>query len=162
SYLDTIWSRNRTVGGAPLQRRVVWLLESLGLHARNVAASNLIFFRSRDAAGSQFRRFATLCWPVHERIIQIVRPRLVIVYGNSGVSPFSYLLNEYKTAGGRDLLLGPRRLEMSQFRCARSLSRRRLAALEPLRHNGSRERNRMDQADRARAVPSPRRRKHLR
>src|SRR5262249_27330609 len=122
SYLDTIWSRNRTVGGAPLQRRVVWLLESLGLHARNVAASNLIFFRSRDAAGSQFRRFATLCWPVHERIIQIVRPRLVIVYGNSGVSPFSYLLNEYKTAGGRDLLLGPRRLEMSQFRCARSLS----------------------------------------
>jgi hypothetical protein len=90
SYLDTTWSRQHAVGQAPLQRRVVWLLESPGLRPREVAASNLIFVRSRDAAGSQFRKYAELCWPVHEEIIDVVRPQLVIAFGNSAHSPFGF------------------------------------------------------------------------
>lgn len=90
SYLDTQWS-----GGDTLQRRVLWLLRKLGYHPREVAASNLIFPRSRDEAGSQFGRFAELCWPVHEQILQIVQPHLIVVYGNS---PFSFLLQKYGAA----------------------------------------------------------------
>ncbi len=95
SYLDTLWSRQRAVGQAPLQRRVVWLLKSLGLEPRDVAASNLIFLRSRGAAESQFRELSKACWPVHERIIDVVQPQLVIVFGNSGQSPFGFLLRKF-------------------------------------------------------------------
>lgn len=90
SYLDTKWT-----GRATLQRRVIWLLERLGLNPRRVSASNLIFARSRDVASSQFERLADLCWPVHEQIIKIVQPRLVIVYGNSGDSPYSFLVRRF-------------------------------------------------------------------
>jgi hypothetical protein len=95
SYLDTVWSRQHGVGQAPLQRRVVWLLESLGLKPRDVAASNLIFVRSPDVRGSRFREYSELCWPVHERILDVVKPRLVLVYGNSHPSPFEFLLNVF-------------------------------------------------------------------
>lgn len=90
SYLDTLWS-GRQVGQAPLQRRVIWLLRGLDVDPRSVAASNLIFARSRDAAGSRFDQFAGLCWPVHQEILRVVAPRLVISYGNSGQSPYQFL-----------------------------------------------------------------------
>ena len=57
----------------------------LGLDPRSVAASNLILVRSRDAAGSRFGQFAELCWPVHQEILRLIRPRLVIAYGNPPV-----------------------------------------------------------------------------
>jgi hypothetical protein len=95
SYLNALWSGQHKVGQAPLQRRVVWLLESLGLKPRDVAASNLIFVRSRDAAGSRFSEYARLCWPVHQRILDVVKPRLLLVYGNSGASPFGFLRDTF-------------------------------------------------------------------
>ncbi|MGI9076267.1 MAG: hypothetical protein ACR2G6_02915 [Gemmatimonadaceae bacterium] len=101
SYLDTQWSGRDT-----LQRRVIWLLSELEFNPRTVAASNLIFARSRDAATSQFETFAKLCWPVHERILEIVKPRLILVYGNSGSSPFSFLRQKFGTASWEDFPSG--------------------------------------------------------
>jgi uracil-DNA glycosylase len=95
SYLDTRWSGRKQVGQAPLQLRVVWLLDQLGLKPRDVAASNLIFCRSRDVAGSQFLALARTCWPVHERLLSVVQPRLVIAYGNSGQSPYRFLADVF-------------------------------------------------------------------
>lgn len=86
SYLDTVWSGRET-----LQCRVIWLLASLGMHPRSVPASNLCFVRSRDANASELHRYAETCWPVHEKILDIVRPRVVIVYGNSANSPYAFL-----------------------------------------------------------------------
>ena len=91
SYLDSTWS-----GRDALQRRVLWLLAGLGFHPREVAASNLCFVRSPSAAGINMRKCADRCWPVHQEILKIVRPRLVLVYGNSGQSPYSYLSNKFK------------------------------------------------------------------
>ena len=96
-----MWTQSGAANGRvahPLQRRVIWLLSTLGLNPRDVAASNLIFPRSRDAASSQFERFAELCWPVHEWILDVVRPRLVIAYGNSDPSPYSFLAWKYGVA----------------------------------------------------------------
>jgi hypothetical protein len=95
NYFDEAWTmasgRSFAVGAAPLQRRVKWLLEALGLEPRNVAASNMVFVRSVDAAGSRFEELARLCWPVHEQIISYVRPRALVVFGNSSSSPYGYL-----------------------------------------------------------------------
>lgn len=60
-----------------------------------MAASNLIFSRSRDAATSQFHKFAELCWPVHREILKIVNPALIIAYGNSGDSPYSFMFQKF-------------------------------------------------------------------
>lgn len=79
--------RDRDPGKAPIQRRVQWLLDALGHELSNVAASNLVFVRSKDASGI-IQKYAGLCWPVHVRIIEIVRPKYIITFGQ-GV--FEYL-----------------------------------------------------------------------
>jgi hypothetical protein len=100
SYTDTQWTGRGgikyAVGEAPLQLRVMWLLQKLGLNPQDVAASNLIFARSRDAANSRFLELSKICWPVHADILEIVRPRMIIVYGNSGLSPYKFLLDMFE------------------------------------------------------------------
>lgn len=97
SYLDESWAGS-PIGEARLQRRVRWLLEALGHEPRDVPASNLLFVRSRNAKGVDFERIANICWPVHERILQIVRPKLILVFGTSDISPYSFLSRKYKAA----------------------------------------------------------------
>lgn len=100
SYIDTAWTgrggKKYEVGKAPLQLRVKWLLERLGLQPQKVAASNLIFPRSRDAASSRFLELSNTCWPVHADIIDIVRPQMIIVFGNSGRSPYKFLIDKFR------------------------------------------------------------------
>jgi hypothetical protein len=97
-YLDEAWftdKKSYSKGLAPLQQRIVWLLQQLGLNPRDVAASNLIFARSADAASIKFNRYANLCWPVHERIIDIIKPKILIVFGNSLDTPYTFLRDIY-------------------------------------------------------------------
>jgi hypothetical protein len=98
SYLDTTW-----IGRGLLQGRVIWLLEALGLDARDVAASNLSFVRSPDAKTGRIRFFADTCWPVHEQILEIVRPRLVLTYGNEA---YWYLAERLDGRGHAQYLCG--------------------------------------------------------
>jgi hypothetical protein len=101
SYLDESWENHNGVwanGEAPLQKRVQWVLESIGLNPREVCASNLIFLQSREASGISYS-LAKKCWPVHEAILNIVKPRLIIAFGNSAVSPYGYL---HSMLGGKE------------------------------------------------------------
>jgi hypothetical protein len=91
SYLDTTW-----VGRGLLQSRVIGLLKALDLDVKDVAASNLSFVRSKEAKTGQIRFFADVCWPVHEKILEIVKPRLVLAYGDE---TYWYLA---KQLGGRN------------------------------------------------------------
>ncbi len=99
NYLDEQWitvrGRMRDAGQAALQRHVVWLLEHLGLSPREVPASNLLFNRSRGVASSSYNENVELCWKVHEQILNIVRPHGLIVFGNSGKSPYSFLHSRF-------------------------------------------------------------------
>ena len=93
AYLDESWeNKNGTwrKGEAPLQKRIKWILEGIKLNPRDVCASNLIFFRSRNANDISFS-LAEQCWPVHEAILSIVKPKLIITFGNSEISPYSFL-----------------------------------------------------------------------
>jgi hypothetical protein len=93
AYLDESWENNNSVwanGEAPLQKRVQWILESIGLNTRDVCASNLIFLQSRGAGDISYS-LAEKCWPVHEAILNIVKPKLIITFGNSSISPYGFM-----------------------------------------------------------------------
>lgn len=84
-------------GTKPLQKRVRLLLEEiLELEPRDVCASNLIFFRSKNANGVHYPEDADRCWPIHALILQIVQPKLIIAFGNGEKeSTYSYLRDKF-------------------------------------------------------------------
>lgn len=97
SYLDHAWENNSgsyAVGEAPLQKRVTWLLSNLGANPREVLSTNLIFKQSRDMSGIS-KEDADICWPIHELLLQIVQPRLILSHGNAGLSPYQYMHSRY-------------------------------------------------------------------
>ncbi len=98
SYGHATWKGRNT-----LQRRILWLLGQLGLDPLTVAASNLIFVRSRDETSLQYDAYADVCWSVHERVLQLVEPRLVIAYGGTPYKRLGERLgvyNEQRFAAG--------------------------------------------------------------
>lgn len=93
AYLDESWENQNGAwasGEAPLQKRIQWILESIKLNPRDICASNLIFFQSRAARDMSFS-LAKQCWPVHEAVLNIVKPKLIIAFGNSRESSYGYL-----------------------------------------------------------------------
>lgn len=97
SYLDECWKNGNShyeKGQAPLQKRIIWLLQQLGAETREVCASNLIFQTSRDSRGVPYS-LAEMCWPVHEAVIGIIKPRLLIAFGNgNNNSTYAFLKNK--------------------------------------------------------------------
>ncbi len=92
AYLDEAWGKYEKKGEHPLQRHLKLLMEELGEDLKNVCASNLIFVRSKDQNGIEnFVEEAEKCWPVHEMILDIVKPRVIIAFGNGSISPFNFL-----------------------------------------------------------------------
>ena len=89
-YLDVSW-QGRPPGQSKLQRRVAELATMIGVDLRRVCAANLIFVRSKDARSCGYPELAEVCWPVHQAILQAVRPKLVVCYGNSSESPYAFL-----------------------------------------------------------------------
>lgn len=89
-FTDLEWGETAAAGQSTLQLRVKWLLDSLGYRIEDVCSSNLIFAQSRDAKGVP-ERYANICWPVHEAILALVKPKLILCCGNSQVSSFGYL-----------------------------------------------------------------------
>lgn len=98
SYLDEDWSNGSgdfEKGQALLQKRIALVTEGLGYDLRKVCASNLIFAQSVNAKEIS-STLADVCWPVHEAIISIVKPKVLLVFGNGNPSPFSYLHNKFQ------------------------------------------------------------------
>ena len=101
AYIDECWDNGNgawKAGEAPLQKRICWILKELDLNPCEVCSSNLIFFQSKAAVGIDYN-LAQKCWPIHEAIINLVKPKLILVFGNSGTSPYRYLHNIF---GGRE------------------------------------------------------------
>ena len=100
-YLDEIWETRKSkpkAGKDILQIRATKLMYEIGYDIRDVCASNLIFFKSRNLneLSHNFTKAADICWPIHEKILSVVQPKLIIVFGNSNQnSPFSYICNKF-------------------------------------------------------------------
>lgn len=96
AYIDECWpADNRKPGAAPLQQRIGWLLRVLGVDTRDVFATNLIFTQSRDDKGVT-RAQAEKCWPIHEAMLEIVRPSLIVAFGNGGFSPYGFIHSRFR------------------------------------------------------------------
>lgn len=97
AYLDENWVNKREdseKGKALLQKRVQWLLASLGKKVEEVCASNLIFVQTADA-GQIEHAWLQKCIPVHEAILEVVQPKVILAFGNGGLSPFSALQRHF-------------------------------------------------------------------
>lgn len=95
AYLDEEWAPNEKLyarGEAPLQKRVRYLFEKLGIELRGVCATNLIFAQSRNADGVDHHEDARKCWDIHRYLInEVVKPKIIICMGNGGESAYTYL-----------------------------------------------------------------------
>lgn len=100
SYLDEDWGKGQ--GKAPLQQRLTKLAACLDLDLRDVCASNLVFMRSRDMSGIKFWKDAELCWPLHDLVLDTVRPKLILTFGNSADSPYAFLREKLTPSGPED------------------------------------------------------------
>ena len=87
-----------------LQSRVQWLLEGLvgKEKAKKVFATNLVFIQSSNKnafykeVGMSIQEAAKACWPVHKAFLSIVRPKLILAFGNAeGFSPYRYMRDKY-------------------------------------------------------------------
>jgi len=67
---------------------------------RNVCAANLIFVRSGtlDRLPEPFWQLADACWPAHEVLMDIVRPKTIVAYGNGDGSAYDYILHRCRAA----------------------------------------------------------------
>lgn len=102
-YFDA-WA-HYSPGRAPLQRRIRFVVEDvLGQSLTETFATNLVFRKTRSAAELALRTEGDQCWPVHELFIHIVSPKVILAFGNSGVSPYRYLLDK---ATSSKMLLEP-------------------------------------------------------
>ncbi len=97
AYFDEDWTNKMgaiELGKATLQLRLKRLFDDIHVDLRSVCASNLIFLQSSDANGIDYK-LSNVFWPVHEKIIEIVKPKIIICFGNSNISPFEYIRNKY-------------------------------------------------------------------
>ena len=91
-YVDESWlvrGHQYGAGEAPMQVRVRYLLDSLGLDPGSVPTSNIIYARSAVAADLDKRQaleWANLCWPFHARMIDQLRVRVVVCYGGQAAA----------------------------------------------------------------------------
>lgn len=94
SYYDECWKNgqsNYPKGEAPLQKRVIELLKGIDIDdPKTVCASNIIFKTSRSTTELCFG-LAGLCWPVHEAVLKIIQPSLILTYGIDRVSAYAFL-----------------------------------------------------------------------
>ena len=86
-------------GEAPLQKRLKYIFEDiLDCPLTDVCATNLIFMQTHDAGSLRFPEDANTCWPVHERMLAVVQPTMILAFGNSAVSPYGFLRNRLPPA----------------------------------------------------------------
>jgi len=92
AYVEEQWGPH-TCGQAPFQKRVKALAEVLGANVEDICASNLIFVKSSRAHEVAYPALATECWPVHQLIMKIDSPYVILSIGNGARSAYGYIRN---------------------------------------------------------------------
>ena len=94
AYQDEEW-QGKPPGTFGMQPRVLHLLDQLKLEPRNVPASNVVFVRSAREKDikNRFRPLAELCWPFHQAVIEELRVRVVLCFGQQSGSCVREQLN---------------------------------------------------------------------
>jgi hypothetical protein len=123
-----------------LQQTIKAVLRLVSPNPMEVCASNLIFVRSsaQNELPENFWKLAEVCWPVHEFILSVVQPRVVITFGNGEAeSPYAFLRHKLRpVAELQPVLVGHGKAACKAF-TARSQGRelRVLGIPHPSRHS---------------------------
>lgn len=81
------------------QRVVVDLAELVGTTPPMLPSANAIFGRSteiaklKDETGHSLTEWSAACWPVHQRLLAVVRPRVIVTLGKGDSNSAFALLN---------------------------------------------------------------------
>jgi hypothetical protein len=109
---DQDWSRDDAsylAGGSPLQRRFKYIAKFLGLPYAEILATNHIFARSRSfKALTNISEQLAACLPIHQMMIDAVRPKRLWIMGN--VSHASDVIRlhevEWRDARNKNWMIG--------------------------------------------------------
>ena len=84
AYRDESWA-GAVPGTRGMQPRVLHLLKTLKLSPGEVPSSNIVFVRSRreDQLKGDMAALAETCWPFHGRVIDQLRPKVVLCFGKT-------------------------------------------------------------------------------
>ena len=88
-YADECWGSGKDglihePGGHYTQRRVLHLMNQLGIDVRATPASNLIFQRTSTESNIKGKsELIRLCWPFHEATIEKLGIKMVICFGQT-------------------------------------------------------------------------------
>jgi hypothetical protein len=76
-YIDGQW------GKGPFQTRAKMLFDAIGTDLRTTLATNTVFVRSATSAelADGWRLWWDHCWKVHQILLHVVQPRIVICFG---------------------------------------------------------------------------------
>jgi hypothetical protein len=89
AYLDEDWGKGK--GKHPIQLNLNNLANHLGQNLVDICSSNLIFTRTQNQHNLNLE-LAKKCWKVHEKILEIVQPKTLFIYGNGKYnSTLSYM-----------------------------------------------------------------------
>ena len=84
AYVDESWG-GADPGCSVMQQRVRHLLKVVRLSPARVPASNLVFVRSSKESdlGGDLMKLAEQCWPFHERVIEVLKPPVILCLGRT-------------------------------------------------------------------------------
>jgi len=107
AYIDEKWTRGNKYyekGQYLLQKRTTWLLNELtGGEAESVCATNLVFIGTETANDIE-GEWITKCWKVHECLIKIVRPKIILSCGVGDNTPYCYLKEKYHNGKNEEIV----------------------------------------------------------
>jgi hypothetical protein len=90
--------------GKFIQRQVSWLFKELGYPLPSVPASNLIFVRTESAPSPKdFYSLADCCWPIHEFLLDLIQPKLIVTHGCGQLSTYGYLKTRVAGEGAPEI-----------------------------------------------------------
>jgi len=83
-YKDESWE-GHIPGTYRLQPRILHLLNILELSPYDVPSSNICFVRSNREKNiaKELNSYAEMCWPFHQAVIQNLRIKVILCFGNS-------------------------------------------------------------------------------
>lgn len=80
-YADQRWDEERG-SQSVLQERVCDLIDALGTASGDLPSTNLAFAKSTELAKLKgARAWFQRCWPVHQALLQAIRPRWIVMLG---------------------------------------------------------------------------------
>ncbi len=104
AYCDEGWPTDSPNPNPPgtygMQPRVLHMLRRLGRDPRTTPSSNLIFVRSRRGADLDERqKLEDICWPFHQEVIRVLRPRVIVCFGKKSGKSIRGRLSANQYAG---------------------------------------------------------------